>query len=155
MKIEKKEINRRKFIASLICGGVLINSRLSFGKEIESQLDPRVAEIVVNAMAIDTHNHVDVRIYPDQPLPKYDLLADFQKSGLAAIVLTFAVDYQKLQNDGDGYNRFMAGLDATDNLLKEYDLKRTLNLSGLKSAVKRRNHQLYNPLKAGIFLKGK
>ncbi len=155
MKIEKKEINRRKFLSSLIGAGVLMNSKLSFGSERMNQLDPRVAKIVAKAMAIDTHNHVDVRIYPDQPLPKYDLLADFQKSGLAAIVMTFAVDYQKLQNEGDGYNRFMAGLDATDNLLKEYDLKRTLNLSDLKSAVKKKKPSIIQSVEGGHFLEGK
>lgn len=155
MKIEKKEIDRRKFLASLIGAGVLINSRLSFSKEIENQLDPRVAKIVAKAMAIDTHNHVDVRIYPDQPLPKYDLLADFKKSGLAAIVMTFAVDYQKLQNEGDGYNRFMAGLDATDNLLKEFDLGRVLKLSDLKSAIKKSKPAVIQSVEGGHFLEGK
>jgi membrane dipeptidase len=153
MKIE--EINRRKFIASLISAGVLLNSRLSFAKEIENQLDPKIAKIVAKAMAIDTHNHVDVRIYPDQPLPKYDLLADFQKSGLAAIVMTFAVDYQKLQNEGDGYNRFMAGLDAADNLLKENDLKRALNLSDLKSTIKKKKPAIIQSVEGGHFLEGK
>lgn len=155
MKIEQKEIDRRKFLASLIGAGVLMNSKLSFGTETMNQIDPKVADIVAKAMAIDTHNHVDVRIYPDQPLPKYDLLADFQKSGLAAIVMTFAVDYQKLQNEGDGYNRFMAGLDATDNLLKEYDLKRTLNLSDLKSATKKKKPAIIQSVEGGHFLEGK
>lgn len=147
------KIDRRKFLASLIGTGVLMNSKLSFGNEI--QIDPRIADIVAKAMAIDTHNHVDVRIYPDQPLPKYDLLVDFQKSGLAAIVMTFAVDYQKLQNEGDGFNRFMAGLDAADNLLKEYDLKRALNLSDLKSAAKKKKPTIIQSVEGGHFLEGK
>lgn len=155
MKIKMNEINRRKFLASLIGTGVLMNSKLSFGTETMNQLDPKIADIVAKAMAIDTHNHVDVRIYPDQPLPKYDLLEDFQKSGLAAIVMTFAVDYQKLQNEGDGYNRFMAGLDAADNLLKEYDLKRTLNLSALKDAAKKKKPAIIQSVEGGHFLEGK
>ena len=153
MKID--EINRRKFIASLIGAGVLINTRLSFAKENENQLDPRVVKIVAKAMAIDTHNHVDVRIYPDQPLPKYDLLADIKKSGLAAIVMTFAVDYQKLQNEGDGYNRFMAGLDSADNLLKENNLNRALNLSDLKSTFKKKKPAIIQSVEGGHFLEGK
>lgn len=149
------EINRRKFIASFIGAGVLKNSRFSFAKEIENQLNPRVAKIVAKAMAIDTHNHVDVRIYPDQPLPKYDLLSDFQKSGLAAIVMTFAVDYQKLQNEGEGYNRFMAGLDSADNLLKENNLNRALNLSDLKSTFKKKKPAIIQSVEGGHFLEGK
>ncbi len=153
MKIEVKNIDRRKFLATLIGTSVLMNSKLCFGNE--NQIDPKIAEIVAKAMAIDTHNHVDVRIYPDQPLPKYDLLADFKKSGLAAIVMTFAVDYQKLQNEGDGYNRFSAGLDATDNLLKEFDLKRALNLSDLKTTFKKKKPALIQSVEGGHFLEGK
>lgn len=153
MELEKKYSSRRKFIASLIGTGVLMNSKLSFGSQ--NQMDEKVAKIVAKAMAIDTHNHVDVRIYPDQPLPKYDLLADFKKSGLAAIVMTFAVDYQKLQNEGDGYNRFIAGIDAADNLLKEYDLQRALNLSDLKSALKKKKLTIIQSVEGGHFLEGK
>lgn len=153
MELEQKYSSRRKFIASLIGTGVLMNSKLSFGSQ--NQMDEKVAKIVPKAMAIDTHNHVDVRIYPDQPLPKYNLLADFKKSGLAAIVMTFAVDYQKLQNEGDGYNRFMAGIDAADNLLKEYDLQRALNLSDLKSAFKKKKPAIIQSVEGGHFLEGK
>lgn len=153
MELEQKYSSRRKFIASLIGTGILMNSKLSFGSQ--NQMDEKVAKIVAKAMAIDTHNHVDVRIYPDQPLPKYNLLADFKKSGLAAIVMTFAVDYQKLQNEGDGYNRFMAGIDAADNLLKEYDLQRALNLSDLKSAFKKKKPAIIQSVEGGHFLEGK
>ncbi|WP_064197865.1 MULTISPECIES: dipeptidase [Emticicia] len=153
MELEQKYSSRRKFIVSLIGTGILMNSKLSFGSQ--NQMDEKVAKIVAKAMAIDTHNHVDVRIYPDQPLPKYNLLADFKKSGLAAIVMTFAVDYQKLQNEGDGYNRFMAGIDAADNLLKEYDLQRALNLSDLKSAFKKKKPTIIQSVEGGHFLEGK
>lgn len=153
MKMEVKNLDRRKFLASLIGTGVLMNSKLSFGND--NQIDPKIADIVAKAMAIDTHNHVDVRIYPDQALPKYDLLTDFKKSGLAGIVMTFAVDYQKLQNEGDGYNRFMAGLDGADNLLKEFDLKRALNLADLKSSVKKKKPTIIQSVEGGHFLEGK
>lgn len=153
MKMEVKNLDRRKFLASLIGTGVLMNSKLSFGND--NQIDTKIADIVAKAMAIDTHNHVDVRIYPDQALPKYDLLTDFKKSGLAGIVMTFAVDYQKLQNEGDGYNRFIAGLDGTDNLLKEFDLKRALNLADLKSSVKKKKPTIIQSVEGGHFLEGK
>lgn len=121
----------------------------------DDEIDPRVAGIVAKTMAIDTHNHVDVRIYPDQPLPKYELLNDFKKSGLAAIVMTFAVDYQKLQNEGDGYTRFINGLDSADQLLNEYNLKRSMNLSDLKSAFKKKQPAIIQSVEGGHFLEGK
>jgi membrane dipeptidase len=155
MELEMEYLSRRKFIASLIGTGTLMNSRLSFGAKYSNEIDEKVARIVAKAMAIDVHNHVDVRIYPDQPLPKYDLLADFQKSGLAAIVMTFAVDYQKLQNEGDGYNRFMAGLDAADNLLKDYDLRRAINIGDLKSSFKKKKVTIIQSVEGGHFLEGK
>lgn len=164
MKLIKAEWSRRKFIASLAGASSLTLLNNSFGLSnkfpiqnfiFQTKLDPRVEQIVAKTMAIDTHNHVDVRIYPDQPLPKYDLLADFKKSGLAAIVLTFAVDYQKLQNEGDAYNRFMAGLDAADALLKANDLKRSLNLSGLKSSFKKKKPAIIQSVEGVHFLEGK
>jgi membrane dipeptidase len=164
MKLKQEEWSRRKFIASLAGAGsfTLFHHKLGFSNkfpilnsELPNQLDPRVAKIVAKTMAIDTHNHVDVRIYTDQPMPKYDLLADFKKSGLAAIVLTFAVDYQKLQNEGDGYNRFIAGIDAADALLKEYDLKRSMNVFDLKSAFKKKKSAVIQSVEGGHFLEGK
>lgn len=162
MKLTREEWSRRKFILSLTGAGsaMVLNPTLSWANNArpelaEGELDPRVAKIVAKTMAIDTHNHVDVRIYPDQPLPKYDLLNDFKKSGLAAIVMTFAVDYQKLQNEGDGYNRFLNGLDSADKLLNEYNLKRSLNLADLKSAFKKNKPAIVQSVEGGHFLEGK
>lgn len=154
MKIKGEYWSRRKFIASLAEVGKLaaFSPFLTFEGV---KIDPRIAKIVAKAMAIDTHNHVDVRIYPDQPLPKYDLLADFNKSGLAAIVMTFAVDYQKLVNQSDAYNRFIVGLDATDNLLKEYELNRIMNYADLKSAFRKKKPAVIQSVEGGHFLEGK
>jgi membrane dipeptidase len=155
MKLKQEDLSRRKFMVSLAGSSstLLLHPLLSWAANDE--IDPRVAKIVAKTMAIDTHNHVDVRIYPDQPLPHYDLLNDFQKSGLAAIVMTFAVDYQKLQNEGDGYTRFINGLDSADKLLNEYDLKRSLNLADLKSAFKKKKPAVIQSVEGGHFLEGK
>lgn len=150
------------FILSLtgVGSALIVNPVLSWANSVrpesaEEEIDPRVAKIVAKTMAVDTHNHVDVRIYPDQPLPTYDLLNDFKKSGLAAIVMTFAVDYQKLQNEGEGYHRFVAGLDAADNLLKGYGLERSMHLSDLKSAFKKNKPAVIQSVEGGHFLEGK
>ena len=154
MKLKQEDFSRRKFMASLagVSSALLLNPVVLWA---DDEIDPRVAGIVAKTMAIDTHNHVDVRIYPDQPLPKYDLLNDFKKSGLAAIVMTFAVDYQKLQNEGDGYHRFINGLDSADQLLNEYELKRSMNLADLKSAFKKKQPAIIQSVEGGHFLEGK
>ncbi len=159
MKLKQEEWSRRKFIANVAgaSSAFLINSTLALGFDDKSQNqpDPRVAKIVAKAMAIDSHNHIDLPLNADQPMPKYDLLADFEKSGLSAIVMTFAVDYQKLQNEGDGYNRFINGLDAADKLLKEFDLKRSTNLTDLKTAFKKKKPAIIQSVEGGHFLEGK
>ena len=154
MKFKEGGWSRRKFIASMAGVGSLaaFSPILSAAN---TEFDPSIAKIVSKAMAIDTHNHVDVKIYPDQGLPKYDLLADFKKSGLAAIVLTFAVDYQKLVNEGDAYIRFMEGMDAADNLLKINDLKRTLYANDLKSTNKKKKPLIIQSVEGGHFLEGR
>ncbi|MFN8348245.1 MAG: membrane dipeptidase [Spirosomataceae bacterium] len=162
MRLSQEEWSRRMFILSLtgVGSALIVNPVLSWANSVrpesaEEEIDPRVAKIVAKTMAVDTHNHVDVRIYPDQPLPTYDLLNDFKKSGLAAIVMTFAVDYQKLQNEGEGYHRFVAGLDAADNLLKGYGLERSMHLSDLKSAFKKNKPAVIQSVEGGHFLEGK
>ncbi|MFN8354252.1 MAG: membrane dipeptidase [Spirosomataceae bacterium] len=146
--------SRRKVIATLTGAGsaLLLNPTVLWATKEE--LDPRVAKLVATTLSIDTHNHIDVRLYTDQPLPTYDLLNDFKKSGLSAIVMTFAVDYQKLQNPGDGYNRFLNGLDSADHLLNEYGLRRSMNLADLKTAFGKKQPAIIQSVEGGHFLEG-
>ena len=73
------------------------------------------------------------------PGPKVDLVGEIKKSGLSAICMTFAVDYQKLTKPGEAYERFSNGLDAMDEVLKSNNVKRSLNFADLQTAHK--NHQ--------------
>lgn len=150
----QEEWTRRKFIFSLAGAGaaVLFNSPQSWAG---NDIDPKVATIIAKMMSVDSHNHIDVPLkVEDLNNVTFDLLGDFKKSGLSAICMTFAVDYQKLQNEGDGYNRFMNGLDATDKLLKEYNLKRSLNFSDLKTAYKKKKPAIIQSVEGGHFLEG-
>lgn len=153
MKSIQEEGSRRKFLLSLagVSSSMLLRPSSLWAMD---EIDPRVAKIVANTMAIDTHSHIDVRIYVDQPLPTYDFVADFKKSGLSALCMTFAVDYQKLQNPGDAYDRFINGLDATDRLLQEVNLKRSLNLADLTSAFKNKKPAVIQSVEGGHFLEG-
>src|SRR6201999_2173656 len=82
-------------------------------------IDPRVAAIVAATIGIDTHNHVDVPLTAaDVPGRHIDLTGEMKRSGLSAICMTFALDYQQLRNPGDGYDRFKNGLASMDQQLE-------------------------------------
>ncbi|RYF55186.1 MAG: hypothetical protein EOO39_38340, partial [Cytophagaceae bacterium] len=64
------------------------------------------------------------------------------------------VDYQKLINPGDAYNRFITGLDAMDALLQSNNMTRSLNLADLTSAYKERKPTVIQSVEGGHFLEG-
>lgn len=147
--------SRRKFLITLGGAGavLMLNPLLSW---TTSEIDPRVAKIVANTIGIDTHNHIDVPLNTKElPGPKVDLMGEMKKSGLSAISMTFAVDYQKLENLGDAYNRFITGLDAMDVILKDNGMKRSLNFSDLKSYHKKNIPTVIQSVEGGHFLEGK
>jgi membrane dipeptidase len=150
-----KQWSRRKFLTTLGGAGavLMLNPLLSW---TVSEIDPRVAKIVANTIGIDTHNHIDVPLNAKElPGPKVDLMGEMKKSGLSAISMTFAVDYQKLENPGDAYNRFITGLDAMDVILKDNGMKRSLNFLDLKSYHKKHIPTVIQSVEGGHFLEGK
>jgi hypothetical protein len=85
-------------------------------------IDPRVAGIVAKTIGIDTHNHVDVPLTAaEMPGPDIDLKGEMKRSGLSAICMTFATDYQP----GDAYGRFLKGLASMDRQLERNGMKRS------------------------------
>src|ERR1700759_388807 len=118
MKRQQQKWSRRRFIYTLTSTGVVItlNPLLSWAAE---EIDPRVSAIVAKTIGVDTHNHIDVPLNATElPGPQVDLAGELKKSGLSAICMTFAVDYQPLRNPGDAYDRFTNGLNAMDRILE-------------------------------------
>lgn len=148
--------SRRNFLAALKITGVgaaLLGPRAAWAAD---GLDPRVAAIVAATLGIDTHNHVDMPLTTAEvPGPTLDLAGELKKSGLAAICMTFAVDYQELKNPGDAYERFLNGLTAMDQQLKSNHLKRALNLADLQAAHKKHQPTVIQSVEGGHFLEGK
>jgi membrane dipeptidase len=106
-------------------------------------------------MGIDTHNHIDVALAAaDMPGPEIDLTGEMKRSGLSAICMTFAVDYQRLVNPGDAYERFMNGLTSMDQQLAKNHIKRSLNLADLRAAHKKRQPTVIQSVEGGHFLEG-
>ncbi len=134
MEQTQQEWSRRKFISTLTGTGaaMILNPMFSWASD---EVDPRVAAIVAKTIGIDTHNHIDVPLNAAElPGPNIDLMGEMKKSGLSVICMTFAVDYQKLVNPGDAYDRFINGLTAMDKLLESNNIKRSFNLKDLRSA---------------------
>ncbi|WDF48472.1 membrane dipeptidase [Chryseobacterium sp. KACC 21268] len=148
--------SRRKFIFTLGGAGafVLINpfSSWTFANNSEDE----VAKIVARTFGIDTHNHIDVPLnLAELPGPKLDLMGEIKKSGLSGMVMTFAVDYQKLTREGEAYERFLNGLTAMDNVLESNAIKRALNLADLQAAKKSKKPIVIQSVEGGHFLEGK
>jgi membrane dipeptidase len=150
----QQEWSRRKFINILTGTGavIILNPRWSWAV---GEPDPRVAAIVAKTIGIDTHNHIDVPINAAElPGPKVDLAGDMRKSGFSAICMTFAVDYQKLNNPGEAYDRYINGLNAMDKLLESNHIKRSLNLADIISAHKKHEPTVIQSVEGAHFLEG-
>ena len=146
--------SRRKFIHTLTGTGavMILNPVLSWAVE---DPDPRVAAIVAKTVGIDTHDHIDVPLNTTElPGPKVDLAGEIKQSGLSAICMTFAVDYQELRNPGDAYDRFINGLTAMDSVLESNNMKRSLNLADIRAAHKKHEPTVIQSVEGAHFLEG-
>ena len=93
------EWSRRKFIKNVTGAGAstMLYPLLFLS---DNQSDPRIDKIVAKTIGTDTHNHIDVPLdVAELPGPGIDLADEIHKSGLSAICMTFALDYQKPDQD--------------------------------------------------------
>lgn len=154
--MQPRNWSRRQFLSQLSATGAAIALNPFFPFETDDRYDARVAKIMAKITSVDTHNHIDVPLSILQtPRPQIDLVGDMKKSGLSAICMTFAVDYQKLTKEGEAFERFINGLDAMDEALKNNKVKRALNLKDLKSAHKKQRPTVIQSVEGGHFLEGK
>lgn len=146
--------SRRQFIANVSGMGTLFIANPLLAWAVD-EIDPRVVAIVAKTVGVDTHNHIDVPLNAAElPGPKVDLAGEMQKSGLSAICMTFAVDYQRLINPGDAYERFTKGLDAMDKVLESNNMKRSMNLADLQTAHKSHKPTVIQSVEGAHFLEG-
>lgn len=149
--------SRRDFLTAVTMAGagtaLLLNPLAAWAI---TDIDPRIAKIVADTMGIDTHNHIDVPLNKAEiPGPKIDLYGEMKRSGFSAICMTFAVDYQRMANPGEAYERFINGLTAMDEQLKNNGMKRSLNLADLRAAHKKHQPTVIQSVEGGHFLEGK
>jgi membrane dipeptidase len=114
--------------------------------------DPRVAGIVAKTIGIDTHNHVDVPLTDaEMPGPDLELRGEMKRSGLSAICMTFATDYQQ----GDAYDRFLKGMASMDRQLKGNDMKRSFTVADVRAAHDSGQPTVIQAIEGAHFLQGK
>ncbi len=143
--------SRRQFLstaAMTASGAIMLRPRLNVTPEI---IDPRVAGIVSKTIGIDTHNHVDVPLTDaEMPGPDLDLAGEMKRSGLSAICMTFATDYQP----GDASERFLKGLASMDRQLVRNGMKRALTVADIRTAHKHGKPTVIQAVEGGHFLQG-
>jgi membrane dipeptidase len=142
---------RRQFLslsAKTAGAAMVMSPRSSWA---EDNTDPRVADIVARTIGIDTHNHVDVPLTAaEMPGSDIDLAGEMKRSGLSAICMTFATDYQP----GDAYDRFLKGLASMDRQLERNGMKRSLTADDLRTAHKNGQPTVIQAVEGGHFLQG-
>ncbi len=152
----KRECTRRRFLVTMSAASAALIANPFSSWAWLSDDEKKVAKIVAKTFGIDTHNHIDVPLLSSElPGPEIDLIGQMKKSGLSAIVMTFAVDYQKLTEQGQAYDRFLNGLTAMDSALEHNKMKRSLNLSELKSAHQTKTPTAIQSVEGAHFLEGK
>ena len=128
-------------------------SMACFGRVSEVTISARSAKarFVARIIGIDTHNHVDVPLTSaEMPGPDIDLAGEMKRSGLSAICMTFATDYQ----DGDAYDRFLKGLAAMDRQLERNGMKRSLTANDVRTARMSGQPTVIQAVEGGHFLQG-
>src|SRR5579862_572034 len=144
--------SRRQFLstAAITAGAaILLRSRSGWAAD---RTDPRVNDIVGTTIGIDTHNHIDVPLSAAEiPGPNIDLASEMKLSGLSAICMTFATDYQQ----GDAYDRFLKGMASMDRQLKGNNVKRSLTVADVRAAHDNRRPTVIQAIEGGHFLQGR
>jgi membrane dipeptidase len=150
MKTPQADCSRRRFLSAAVTAGSSIILREGVGRAADIT-DPRVPDLVAKTTGIDTHNHIDVPLTAaEMPGPDIDLAGEMKRSGLSAICMTFATDYQA----GDAYDRFLKGLESMDRQLERNGVKRSLNPADISAAKKNGQPTVIQAIEGCHFLQG-
>jgi D-alanyl-D-alanine dipeptidase len=143
--------SRRQFLSAVArTAGSAITLRSRLGWAVD-MTDPWVADIVGKTIGIDTHNHIDVPLTAtEMPGPDIDLSAEMKRSGLAAICMTIATDYQP----GAAYDRFLKGLASMDRQLERNGMKRSLTVDAIRTAHQNGRPTVIQAVEGAHFLQG-
>jgi membrane dipeptidase len=151
MKNFQTSYSRRRFLSAITMtagAGMMLRSPSAWAAD---GTDTRVAKIVATTIGIDTHNHIDVPLTAAElPGPDIDLAGEIKRSGLSAICVTFATDYQR----GDAYDRFLKGMASMDRQLALNKMKRSLTPADVRTAHKKVQPTVIQAVEGAHFLEG-
>ena len=151
MKEFETSCSRRQFLSTAVMtagAGMMLRSRSACAADAP---DARVADIVAKTIGIDTHNHVDVPLTAaEMPGPDIDLKGEMKRSGLSAICMTFATDYQP----GDAYDRFLKGLASMDRQLERNGMQRSFTPDDIRACHKSGQPTVIQAVEGAHFLQG-
>jgi len=85
------------------------------------------------------------------PGPDIELRSELRRSGLSAICMTFATDYQP----GDAYDRFRTGLVSMSRQLERDGMKRSLSAEDVRAAHEQGQPAVIQAVEGGHFLEGR
>ncbi len=149
-------LSRRTLLSLAASGSVAWGFRPALAGTADTEPDLRTAAVVDATLGVDTHNHIDVPLDPNEvPGPDIDLAGELRRAGLGAVCMTFAVDYQTLTEPGQAYARFKAGIASMDAQLRRNNMRRALNLADLQAARARREPTVIQSVEGGHFLEGR
>ncbi len=106
---------------------------------------------VANSKITEVEINIDVPLTAaEMPGPDIDLVGEMKRSGLSAICMTFATDYQP----GNAYDRFLKGLASMDRQLERNGMKRSLTLPDVRTAHENKQPMVIQAVEGGHFLQG-
>ena len=151
MKEFQTSHSRRRFLSAVaMTAGAEMMLRSPSAWAVDGT-DKQEATIVATTVGIDTHNHIDVPLTAEEmPGPDIDLAGEMKRSGLSAICMTFATDYQR----GDPYDRFLKGMASMDRQLEHNKMKRSLSPAEVRTAHKNVQPTVIQAIEGAHFLEG-
>ena len=153
--------SRRQFLtATAGVGGAMLLGldwlRADAEPAASDPVDPQIRRLLSGMIAVDMHNHVDVPITADKlPGPDIDLAGEMKRSGLSAICMTFAVDYQPFTEPGQAFSRFTNAIKAMDTALEKNHMQRSLTMKDLQTAHDQSQPTVIQAVEGAHFLEGK
>jgi len=164
--------SRREFLTTAVGTGGAMLLGPAWLNAARDGVDPRVAQVLSSAIAVDMHNHVypaGTEPHPPQPPPQGGtpqrqpeqqqapglFLADeLKQSGLTAVCASFVLDFAGNEKPGDARANFLHWLDAIDAQLVKGHIRRALNLKDLQEAHEHGRPTIVQAVEGSHFIEG-
>ena len=161
------DLSRRRFLtAAMGAGGAVLRAPVWL-HAADDAVDPRMAQVMSQTIAIDMHNHV----YPEGTEPNLGrgpqgstpqrqsgpepLLADeLRRSGLTAVCASFVLDFAPNHKPGDAVENLLRWLKAVDVQLEKGHIRRALNLKDLQAAHDQGRPTIVQTVEGAMFIEG-